>query len=155
MDLNLRALDATTINLQIKAGQLTQTVLTNKGNTGGDYDKRDMDEGWDITIKDVENIRQILIPTIHTLPNPEPVVQPYMPFSPFLNDAKVVWEKEHDYIPLQDYDVMGGVMQPLTPQIVHITSPDDDYVASATNPILDMHLKEFGVELFDIIGDDE
>nr|GEW40892.1 hypothetical protein [Tanacetum cinerariifolium] len=75
--------------------------------------------------------------------------------TPFLNDAKVVWEEEHDYIPLQDYDAMGGVMQPLTPQIVHITSLDDDYVASATNHILDMHLKEFGVELFDITGVDE
>ncbi|GJZ89766.1 reverse transcriptase domain-containing protein [Tanacetum coccineum] len=56
------------------------------------------------------------------------------------DEAKVVREEEHDYdIPLQD-----GMMQPLTPQTVHITPPDDDYVAPATNLILDRHLNEFG-----------
>ncbi|GKA38807.1 hypothetical protein Tco_0731358 [Tanacetum coccineum] len=33
----------------------------------------DMDVGWDITSKDVERLRQFLTPTIHTLPNLEPV----------------------------------------------------------------------------------
>nr|GEZ67296.1 hypothetical protein [Tanacetum cinerariifolium] len=37
-------------------------------------DEGDIDDGWDITIKDVERIRKILIPTIYTLPNLEPVV---------------------------------------------------------------------------------
>ncbi|GJT37505.1 retrovirus-related pol polyprotein from transposon TNT 1-94 [Tanacetum coccineum] len=37
-------------------------------------------------------------------------------------------------------------MQPLTPQTVHVTSPDDNYVALATNPILNKHLNEFGEE---------
>ncbi|GKD09711.1 hypothetical protein Tco_1189396 [Tanacetum coccineum] len=55
---------------------------------------------------------------------------------------KVVREKEHDYdIPLQYH-----IMKPLTPQIVHITPPDDNYVASTTNPILNKHLNEFGEE---------
>ncbi|GKC53857.1 hypothetical protein Tco_1076602 [Tanacetum coccineum] len=114
-------------------------------------DEEDMDDGWDITIEDVERLRQILTPTIHTFPNLEPVVQPYMPLGPVRDKAKVIREEEHDYdIPLQD-----DVVQPLIPQAVHITLPDDDYVASATNPILDKHLNEFRNELFDITGVDE
>ncbi|GKB41469.1 hypothetical protein Tco_0886411 [Tanacetum coccineum] len=114
-------------------------------------DERDMDDGWDITIEDVERLRQILTHTIHTLPNLEPVVQPYMPLGPVRDKATVIREGEQDYdIPLQD-----GVMQPLTPQTVHITPPDDDYVTPATNPILDKHFNEFGNELFDMTGVDE
>ncbi|GJU40343.1 hypothetical protein Tco_1193300 [Tanacetum coccineum] len=61
---------------------------------------------------------------------------------PVHDKEKVVKEKEHGYdIPLQDH-----VMQPLTPQTVHITPPDDNYVALATNPILNKHLNEFGEE---------
>ncbi|GJR51334.1 calmodulin-interacting protein 111 isoform X1 [Tanacetum coccineum] len=48
-------------------------------------------------------------------------------------------------IPLHD-----GVMQPLTPQTVHIIPPDDDYVAPATNLILDKQLNDFGEEFSDI-----
>nr|GEW21552.1 hypothetical protein [Tanacetum cinerariifolium] len=59
---------------------------------------------------------------------------------------KIVREEEQDYdIPLHD-----GVMQPLTPQSVHITPPDDDYVALATNSILDKQLNEIRKEFFDI-----
>nr|GEV33100.1 hypothetical protein [Tanacetum cinerariifolium] len=73
-------------------------------------DEVDMDDGWDIMIKDVERIRQILTPSIHTLPNLELVVQPYMPRGPIHNKVKVVREEEMEYdIPLQNY-----VMQPLT-----------------------------------------
>ncbi|GJR38137.1 hypothetical protein Tco_1213821 [Tanacetum coccineum] len=39
-------------------------------------DEGDMDFGWDITSKDAEKLRQFLTPTIHTLPNLKPVVQP-------------------------------------------------------------------------------
>ncbi|GJZ50701.1 calmodulin-interacting protein 111 isoform X1 [Tanacetum coccineum] len=79
-------------------------------------DEGDMDVGWDIIVKDVERLRQFLTPTIHT------------PQGPVHDKEKIVMEDEHDCdIPLHD-----GVMQPLTPQI--ITPPD--YVASATNPIL-------------------
>ncbi|GJW04896.1 hypothetical protein Tco_1563752 [Tanacetum coccineum] len=87
------------------------------------------------------------------------VVPPYVPPTPFLGHLKK--QKDNPYktretveleydIPLQD-----GVMQPLTPQIVHITPPDDDYVASATNPILDKHLNEFRKEFFDMTRVDE
>ncbi|GJT73067.1 hypothetical protein Tco_1032353 [Tanacetum coccineum] len=62
---------------------------------------------------------------------------------PVHDKEKIVREEEHDYdIPLHD-----GVMQPLTP---HITPPDDDYVAPATNPILDKQLNEFREEFYDI-----
>nr|GEU72275.1 hypothetical protein [Tanacetum cinerariifolium] len=46
---------------------------------------------------------------------------------------KIVREVEHDY----DIPPHSGVVQPLTPRTVHITPPDDDYVAPATNLILD------------------
>ncbi|GJR61997.1 hypothetical protein Tco_1504159 [Tanacetum coccineum] len=75
-------------------------------------DEGDMDVGWNITVEDIERLR----------------------------------EEEQDYdIPLHD-----GVMQPLIPQTVHITPPDDDYVAPATSPTLDMQLNEFGKEYYDI-----
>ncbi|GJZ06475.1 ribonuclease H-like domain-containing protein [Tanacetum coccineum] len=79
-------------------------------------DEGDMDVGWDITVEDVETLRQFLIPTIHTLPNLERVVQPYMSLGPVHDKEEIVREEEQDYdIPLHD-----GVMQPLTPQAVHI-----------------------------------
>nr|GEY87007.1 hypothetical protein [Tanacetum cinerariifolium] len=79
-----------------------------------------MDNGCDITVKDVERLRKMLTPTRHTLPNLEPVVQPYTPL-------RLV----HD-------------------ETVRITPPDDDFVALATGPILDKHLNEFGEEYSDI-----
>ncbi|GJY13060.1 hypothetical protein Tco_0382369 [Tanacetum coccineum] len=79
------------------------------------------------------------------------MVQSYMPLNRFRDEANVAKEEEQDNdIPLQD-----GMMQPLTPHTVHITPPDDDYVASATNPILDKHLKEFGKEFSNITRADE
>nr|GEW00083.1 hypothetical protein [Tanacetum cinerariifolium] len=105
----------------------------------------------DITVKDVEGLRQILTPTIHTLPNLETAVQPYRPLGPVHDKAKVTREEEQDYdIPLHD-----GVMRPLTSETIHITPPDDDYVASATNLILDKYLNECGKELFDMKGVNE
>nr|GEX74961.1 hypothetical protein [Tanacetum cinerariifolium]GEX74971.1 hypothetical protein [Tanacetum cinerariifolium] len=74
-------------------------------------DEGDMDVGWDITVKDAERLRKFLTPTIHTLPNPEFVVQPYIPLGPVYDMEKIVREKEQEYdIPLHD-----GVMQPLAP----------------------------------------
>ncbi|GJX51019.1 hypothetical protein Tco_0277864 [Tanacetum coccineum] len=74
-------------------------------------DEGDMDVSSDITVKDVERLRQFLTHTIHTLPNLEPVVQPYMPLRPVNDKEKILKEEEQDYdIPLHD-----GVMQPLTP----------------------------------------
>ncbi|GJU62832.1 hypothetical protein Tco_1244667 [Tanacetum coccineum] len=201
MDSKIRALKTTTKNLQEKADQLTQTVLTNtservkakmkmdkndmnepvpghlpiehpyvqptpflgrlKGQKDNLYkiregvcmiripemihkEKNQVDNGCDITVKDIEWLRQMLTPTIHTLPNHKLVVQPYMPLNPFRDKAIIAREEEWDNdIPLQD-----GVMKPLTPQTAHITPPDD--VAPATSPILDKHLDEFGEEFFDI-----
>ncbi|GJZ84929.1 hypothetical protein Tco_0650268 [Tanacetum coccineum] len=163
-DSNVRALKTTTKNLQEKAYQLTQTVLTNTSEkdktrtTKGKENVKepvprdlpvvqtyvpptsflghlkgkmgDMDVGWDITIKDVERLRKFLTPTIHT------------PLGPVHDKEKIVMEEEYDYdIPLHD-----GVMQPLTSQTVHIIPPDNDYVASATNPILNKQLNEFREE---------
>ncbi|GJX00511.1 integrase, catalytic region, zinc finger, CCHC-type containing protein [Tanacetum coccineum] len=108
-------------------------------------DKAVEQSNYDITVKDVERLRKILTSPIHALPNLKPIVQPYMPLGLVYNKAKVVKEEEQDYhIPLHEH-----VMQPLTPQTVHITPPDDDYVASATNPILNKHLNEFGEEFAD------
>ncbi|GJX45369.1 hypothetical protein Tco_0262045 [Tanacetum coccineum] len=68
-----------------------------------------IDDGWDITIKDVERIWKILTPTIHTLPNLEPVAQLYMLLGPVHDELKVKEELEYN-IPIQD-----GMLQPLTP----------------------------------------
>nr|GFA70912.1 hypothetical protein [Tanacetum cinerariifolium]GFB27475.1 hypothetical protein [Tanacetum cinerariifolium] len=109
-------------------------------------DEWDMNVCWDFTVKDVKRLRQFLIPTIHTLPNLEPVVQPYMPLGPVSDTKKIIREEEQDYdIPIHD-----GVMQLLTPRTVHITPPDDDYVALATSPILDTQLNKFREECYDI-----
>ncbi|GJT04892.1 hypothetical protein Tco_0839354 [Tanacetum coccineum] len=102
----------------------------------------DMDVGWDITSKDVERLRQFLTPTIHTLPNLEPVVQPYTPLGPVHDKDNIVRKKEQNYdIPQND-----SVMQLLTPQTVHITPPDDNYVAPATNPMSNKQLNKFEEE---------
>ncbi|GJT81098.1 retrovirus-related pol polyprotein from transposon TNT 1-94 [Tanacetum coccineum] len=54
-------------------------------------------------------------------------------------DVERLREKEQDYdIPLND-----SVMKPLTPQMVHITPPDDDYVAPTTNKQLNKFKEEF------------
>ncbi|GKC12848.1 hypothetical protein Tco_1009630 [Tanacetum coccineum] len=108
-------------------------------------DEGDMNDDCDIMVEDVERLKKILTPPIHALPNLKPIVQPYIPLGLVYNKEKVVKEEEQDYdIPLHEH-----VMQPLTPQTVHITPPDDDYVASATNPILNKHLNKFGEEFTD------
>ncbi|GJV83036.1 hypothetical protein Tco_1522934 [Tanacetum coccineum] len=72
-------------------------------------DEGDMDVGWDITSKDVERLRQFLTPTIHTLPNLEPVVQPYIPLGPVHDKDKIIREKEQNYdIPLNDSKLGGN-----------------------------------------------
>ncbi|GJX82956.1 hypothetical protein Tco_0332437 [Tanacetum coccineum] len=102
----------------------------------------DMDVGWDISSKDVERLRQFLTPTIHTLPNLEPVVQPYILLGPVHDKDKIIREKEQDYdIPLKD-----SIMQPLTPQTVHIIPPNEDYVAPARNPMSNKQLNKFEEE---------
>ncbi|GKG25334.1 hypothetical protein Tco_0395962, partial [Tanacetum coccineum] len=57
-------------------------------------------------------------------------------------DVERLREKEQDYdIPLND-----SVMQPLAPQMIHITQPDDDYVAPATNPMSNKQSNKFEEE---------
>ncbi|GJZ84080.1 hypothetical protein Tco_0649419 [Tanacetum coccineum] len=64
-------------------------------------DEGNTDDGWDITVKDVDRLRQILTPIIHTLPNLKPMVQPYIPLGPVHDKEKVIIEEEQDYdIPL-------------------------------------------------------
>ncbi|GJY09701.1 hypothetical protein Tco_0377886 [Tanacetum coccineum] len=105
-------------------------------------DEGDMYVGWDITNKDVERLRQFLTPTIHTLPNLEPIVPSCIPLGLVHDKDKIVREKKQDYdIPLND-----SVMQPLTPQTIHITQPDYDYVAPATNSMSNKQLNKFEEE---------
>ncbi|GJT49597.1 hypothetical protein Tco_0975754 [Tanacetum coccineum] len=108
-------------------------------------DEGGTNDGCGITVEDVERLRKILTPPIHVLPNLKPIVQPYTPLGLVYHKEKVVKEEEQDYdIPLHEH-----VMQPLTPRTVHITPPDENYVASSTNPILNKHLKESGEEFAD------
>ncbi|GJZ50257.1 hypothetical protein Tco_0604447 [Tanacetum coccineum] len=113
------------------------------------YDKGNMDDIWDITVEDVKRLRKLLTSTIHILPKPDHVMQPYVP-----HDVKVVREEEPDNdvvsISIQVPDVMDNVIQPLIPQTLHTTPPDKDYVALATKSILDELLQEFGDEILDI-----
>ncbi|GKD67407.1 hypothetical protein Tco_1309515, partial [Tanacetum coccineum] len=77
--------------------------ISEKTHNKAKVDEGDIDDGWDIMIKDAERLRQILTPTVHLFPNFKPVVQPCMPLSPFRNEANVAREEEHDNdIPLQD-----------------------------------------------------
>ncbi|GKA37675.1 hypothetical protein Tco_0724240 [Tanacetum coccineum] len=73
-------------------------------NAKAQEDEGDMDVGWDITSNDVERLRQFLTPTIHTLPNLEPVVQPYIPMGPIHDKDKLVAEKEYDNPVIKTYD---------------------------------------------------
>nr|GFC78509.1 hypothetical protein [Tanacetum cinerariifolium] len=57
-------------------------------------DEGNMDVNWDITSKDVEILRQFLTPTIHTLPNLKPVVQPYIPLGPVHDKDKIIREEK-------------------------------------------------------------
>nr|GEW78626.1 hypothetical protein [Tanacetum cinerariifolium] len=82
-----------------------------------DDDNGDTYDVWDITVKDVERIRQFLMPNV---PNE-----------------------------------MDEVLQPLIPQPIHTTSPNDDYVAPDTKSILDELLKEFRDEIVNVTMIDE
>ncbi|GJV36886.1 hypothetical protein Tco_1409363 [Tanacetum coccineum] len=52
-------------------------------------------------------------------------------------------------------DEMDKVIQPLIPQPIHTTPPNDDYVAPATKSILDELLEEFGDEILNVTMVDE
>nr|GEU62741.1 hypothetical protein [Tanacetum cinerariifolium] len=59
-----------------------------------DCDKRDIYDIWDVTIEDVERIRLLLTPAVHTLLEFDPVVQLYVPLIPFPDEVKVVRQEE-------------------------------------------------------------
>nr|GEX94304.1 hypothetical protein [Tanacetum cinerariifolium] len=81
-------------------------------------DEGDMDVVWDITIKDVERLRQFLTPTTYTLPNLEPEMQPYMPLGPVYDREKIVKEEEQDYdIPLHNGVIIAGGLDLVNPVI--------------------------------------
>ncbi|GJX60182.1 hypothetical protein Tco_0291572 [Tanacetum coccineum] len=48
------------------------------------------------------------------------------------------------------FNVPDEIVQPLIPKPIHTTPPNDDYVASATKPILDELLEEFGDEILNV-----
>nr|GEW86260.1 hypothetical protein [Tanacetum cinerariifolium] len=173
MDLNLRALDTTTHNLHVKADQLTQMVLTNAKDIimkKTKMVKKDMKEPVprDLPVvhpyvpptpflgrlqeqkgnhfKNRKNVCMIYKRKLMSRKGKWMMVRTLRPLGLVCDKAKVIREEEHDYdIPLHD-----GVMQPLTPKTIHITQPDDDYVESATNLILDKHLNKCRKELFDM-----
>ncbi|GKC86408.1 hypothetical protein Tco_1142125 [Tanacetum coccineum] len=175
---NIRALKTRTKNLQEKAYQLTKKVLTNTGEKvkaittvgkenikepvprdlpptpflghlkqqmGSPYRNRE-------TVRMDEILRKFIMRKLRMmkgtwiLPNLEPVVQPYIPLGPVHDMYNVVKEKEHDYY----FPLNNNVMQPLTPQTVHITPSGDDYVAPATNPMSNKKLNKSEEEFYNI-----
>ncbi|GJR49333.1 reverse transcriptase domain-containing protein [Tanacetum coccineum] len=168
-ELNIRALKTRTKNLQEKAYQLTHKVLTNTGEKVKAITTMGKENMKELVPHDLPPMpflghlkEQMGSPyrtreTVHMIGNPKEihnekaqedegdidvVVPPCIPLGLVHDKDKIVKEKEQDYdIPLND-----SVMQPLTPQMIHITQPDDDYVAPATNPISNMKLNKFEEE---------
>ncbi|GJS48109.1 putative cytosolic NADP isocitrate dehydrogenase [Tanacetum coccineum] len=122
-----------------------------------------MEEIWNIMIKDVERLKRLLTPIVQALPKPKPVVQPYVPPIPFPNELKVVRQEEASKkvtddiasVPMHVSEVTNEVMQHLTSQTIYITPPGDAYVALATNPILVELLNEFYDDLLSASLTDE
>ncbi|GJV55543.1 hypothetical protein Tco_1456548 [Tanacetum coccineum] len=85
-----------------------------------------MDDIWDIMVKDVESLRQLLTPTIHTFLEPNLVVQPYVPLIPFPNEVKVVRQEEPDNdissIPTQLLEEFGDKILDIT-----VVDEEDDF----------------------------
>ncbi|GJS53308.1 hypothetical protein Tco_0626670 [Tanacetum coccineum] len=52
-------------------------------------------------------------------------------------------------------DEIDEIVQPLIPEPIHTTPPNDDYVAPATKSILDELLEEFGDEILNVATIDE
>nr|GEW72852.1 DNAse I-like superfamily protein [Tanacetum cinerariifolium] len=85
-------------------------------------DEGDIYDIWDITIDDVERLRQLLTPSIHTFPESGPMVQPCVPLLPSPDEVKVVRGEE----------------------------PNNNVNAPTTQSILDELLKEFKDEILNI-----
>ncbi|GJX60309.1 hypothetical protein Tco_0291699 [Tanacetum coccineum] len=131
-DSNIRELKNTTKNMQEKAYELTQTVLTNTCEK--------------VKARTKMGKESLKAPVPSDLPPTSFLGHLKEQIGPIHDKEEIVRDEKQDYnIPLHD-----GVMQPLTPQTVHITPPDDDYVAPATSPTLDKQLNEFMKECFNI-----
>ncbi|GJU41253.1 hypothetical protein Tco_1194210 [Tanacetum coccineum] len=64
-----------------------------------------------------------------------------------------IWE--HDDDSKEDQEEDDKIVQPLIPEPIHTTPPNDDYVAPATKSILDKLLEEFGDEILNVATIDE
>ncbi|GKD59112.1 hypothetical protein Tco_1296621 [Tanacetum coccineum] len=64
-----------------------------------------------------------------------------------------IWEQDDDSEEDQEED--DEIVQPLIPEPIHTTPPNDDYVALATKSILDELLEEFGDEILNVLTVDE
>ncbi|GKA90905.1 hypothetical protein Tco_0812775, partial [Tanacetum coccineum] len=80
---------------------------------------------WDVTVGDVEWLRQLLTPSVHALPEPKPIVQPCVPLLPSPDEVMVVRDKEPNNdvnrISIQVPDVIDDEIQPSIPQPIHTT----------------------------------
>ncbi|GJR79743.1 hypothetical protein Tco_0150528, partial [Tanacetum coccineum] len=119
-------------------------------------DEGDIYDICDITVEDVERLRLILTPNVHSLPEPDLVVQPCVPFLPSPNELKVERDEElNNDVSIHVPDVMDDVIQTLTPQAIHTTPHNKDYVAPTTKSILDELLEEFRDEILNMTMVDE
>ncbi|GKC28582.1 hypothetical protein Tco_1035876, partial [Tanacetum coccineum] len=132
-------------SLEEKAYQLTQIVLTNtveKDKTMGKENmKKPVPRDLPPTLFLGSFKKQMGTPcrthkTVCTIRNPEEMKAQ--------EDEGEIDEQDHD-TPLHD-----GVKHPFPHQTAHITPPDDDYVAPATNPIFDKQLNKFEEEFSNI-----
>ncbi|GJU28496.1 reverse transcriptase domain-containing protein [Tanacetum coccineum] len=165
MESNIRALKTRINNPQEKAYQLTHKVLTNTGEKvkaittmGKEKMKESVPRNLPPTPFLEHLNEQMGSPyrtrkTVHMIRNPEEIHNEKaqedkgdmdVGWDITSKDVKsvIVREKEQDYdIPLND-----SVVQPLTPQMIHITQPDDDYVAPTINPMSNKQLSKFEEE---------
>ncbi|GJY67143.1 hypothetical protein Tco_0469381 [Tanacetum coccineum] len=169
---NIRALKTRTKNLQEKAYQLTHKVLNNTREkvkaimTMGKENMKDSVPHDLPPTPFLEHLKEQMgspyrtREIVHMIGNPEEIhnekaqedegcphalkngLPPCIPLGLVLDKDKTIREKEQDYdIPLND-----SVMQPLTPQMIHITQPGDDYVAHAINLMFNKQLNKFEEE---------
>ncbi|GKE75842.1 hypothetical protein Tco_1537883, partial [Tanacetum coccineum] len=84
------------------------------------------------------------------VPRDLPVVQTYVQPTQFLGNPYRTRETICAIgIPEEFQEGEGDMNDGLILRSIHITPPDDDYVAPATNPILNKHLNEFREEFDD------
>ncbi|GKD36748.1 hypothetical protein Tco_1256955, partial [Tanacetum coccineum] len=94
---------------------------------------------WEITVEDVERLRQILTPTVHILHEPDHVGQPLVPLIPSPDEVKVVREEEpaNDVfsISIQVLDVIDDLSKEFRDEILDITVVDEEVDFNPTRDI--------------------